>query len=264
MLEENEASSPIAIEVFRLREDNAGVILRSKASGRVATIDAPDAEAVAARLDKAGLRLTDIFVTHHHGDHVEGIPALKARYGARVIGARADAHRIADLDLLVAEGESFDFGGDAVTVLETPGHTVGHISFHIPSAKAAFVGDTLFEMGCGRLFEGTPAEMWASLGKLRGLPAETRLHVGHDYGMTNVRFALSVTPHDPQLEAILAEKKAAGPGGFFAVTTVEREIAINPFLRAADPAFRAAAGFGADADPVQVFAVLREKRNSFR
>lgn len=264
MIAENAATSPVAIHVFRTRTDNAGVILVSKASGNAAIIDAPDEASIVAELDRLGARLTDILITHHHGDHVEAAPALKARFGARVVVPRREFDRIAGADIGVGEGDALGFDGVAIEVIETPGHTAGHVVYHMPAAEAAFVGDTLFEMGCGRLFEGTPAEMWASLGKLRALPAETRLHVGHDYGWTNVRFALSVTPDDPRLHAIRAEKEAAGADAFFAVTTVEKEIATNPFLRAADPAFRAAAGFGADADPLAVFTALRERRNTFR
>ena len=166
---------PAKTHLFPCLQDNYGVLLHDPASGSTAAIDAPEAAAVEAALTTTGWKLTDILVTHHHNDHTAGIPELKRRYGCRVVAPRREAARIADVDVTVGEGDMVSVGQVAGRVIDTPGHTAGHISYWFNSEKVAFVGDTLFSIGCGRLLEGTPEMMWQSLLKLRDLPGETQI-----------------------------------------------------------------------------------------
>ncbi|WP_448950876.1 hydroxyacylglutathione hydrolase [Labrys neptuniae] len=251
------------IELFLCRTDNFGVLLHDEASGRTAAIDAPEAAAIEAALQRRGWRLTDILVTHHHGDHVEGIEALKASYGCRVVAARADARRIPAVDVTVAEGESVEVGTLTAEIIDTPGHTVGHIAYWFKQEKLLFAADTLFSLGCGRLFEGTPADMWRSLQKLRALPDDTQLYCGHEYTLANARFALSVDPGNQDLVKRAAEVEAQRAAHRFTVPVLlgaeKRE---NPFLRADDAGIAKGLGL-AGADAVTVFAELRERKNRF-
>lgn len=243
--------------------DNYGVLIRDTASGRVAAIDAPDAGALLSALDGAGWRLTDVFVTHHHGDHVQGIPALKAAHGCRVTAPAAEAARIPGVDATVVDGDRIAFGDEPVEVIATPGHTLGHVVYHLPRAGLLFAGDTLFAMGCGRLFEGTAADMWASLVRLRALPPETRVYCGHEYTLSNARFAVSVDPDNPALAARFADVEAVRARGEPTLpTTIGMEIATNPFLGADLPSIQAALGMSGE-DPARVFGELRERKNRF-
>lgn len=254
----------LQIYQFTCLSDNFGVLIHDPVSGATASIDAPEEAPILRVLGETGWRLTDIFVTHHHDDHVAGVPGLKARLEARVVGPAAEAAKIPGLDVAVREGSALEFAGHRVEVLETPGHTAGHVAYVIPDAAAAFVGDTLFALGCGRVFEGTPAEMWASLKKLRALPPETEVYCGHEYTLSNARFAVTVDPGNPALQARVAEVERLRADGLPTLpTTIGREIETNPFLRADDPAVAAAVGLSG-ADPVAVFAELRSRKNSFR
>jgi hydroxyacylglutathione hydrolase len=241
--------------------DNYAVLVHDQSTGATLLIDAPEAMAIEAALGATGWRLTDIFLTHHHGDHVAGVPALKARYGARVVGPANTYSRIEGVDLAVHEGDALTFAGTGVEVIETPGHTLDHVSYHIPAAELLFSGDTLFALGCGRLFEGTPAQMWTSLQKLRALPDATQVYCGHEYTLTNARFARSVDPDNAALTARAAAVSAARQRGEPTVPSrLVEERATNPFLRADDPALAAAIGLEG-APPGEVFARLREMRN---
>lgn len=241
--------------------DNYAVLVHDPASGATLLIDAPEAMAIEAALGAAGWQLTDIFLTHHHGDHVAGVPALKARYGARVVGPAPQHSRIDGVDLAVREGDALTFAGAAVEVIETPGHTLDHVAYFIPAAELLFSGDTLFALGCGRLFEGTPAQMWASLQKLRALPDATWVYCGHEYTLSNARFARSVDPNNAALAARATAIGAARERGEPTVPSrLAEERATNPFLRADDPALAAAIGL-AGAQAVEVFARLREMKN---
>ncbi|MBP0582262.1 hydroxyacylglutathione hydrolase [Labrys sp. LIt4] len=251
------------IELFLCRSDNFGVLLHDEASGRTAAIDAPEAEAIEAALERRGWRLTDILVTHHHADHVEGIEALKTSYGCRVVAAKADAHRIPAVDETVSEGDTVDVGSLVAEIIDTPGHTVGHIAYWFRQEKLLFAADTLFSLGCGRLFEGTPADMWRSLTKLRALPDDTRLYCGHEYTLANARFALTVDPANEALARRAAEVEVQrGAHRFTLPVLLGAEKRENPFLRADDPGIAAQLGL-AGADPVAVFAELRERKNHF-
>ncbi|MDP1907970.1 MAG: hydroxyacylglutathione hydrolase, partial [Hyphomicrobium sp.] len=200
-------------------------------------------------------------VTHHHADHTQGIAALKSETGCRVVGPKAEAARIKDLDGTVGGGETFTFGGKTVEVIDTPGHTSGHISFFIPSDKVAFVGDTLFAIGCGRVIEGTPEMMWQSLARLAKLPGDTVLYCGHEYTRSNANFALTIEPENAALvarakevEGLLAAGKPTLP------TRLDRELETNPFLRPHIAGIRKRLGLETAAD-WQVFAEIRERKN---
>lgn len=243
--------------------DNYIYLLRDPASGAVGVVDPGDAAPVTAELERRGWRLTTILNTHHHNDHIGGNAALKERYGATVIGARADAHRIADLDTALDEGDRVAFGGETGTVIAVPGHTSGHIAFHFPDSKALFCGDTLFSLGCGRLFEGTAEQMWHSLGKLRALPGDTRVYCGHEYTQSNARFALTIEPDNADLRARADEIAALRAEGRPTIpTTLGLERRTNPFLRADEPPLRRSLGMEGAA-PASVFAEIRKRKDTF-
>lgn len=243
--------------------DNYIYLLRDPASGAVGVVDPGDADPVTAELERRGWRLTAIFNTHHHNDHIGGNAALKERYGATVIGARADAHRIAGLDTALDEGDTVAFGGETAAVIAVPGHTSGHIAFHFPESKALFCGDTLFSLGCGRLFEGTAEQMWHSLGKLRALDDDTRVYCGHEYTQSNARFALTIEPDNADLRARAGEIATLRAEGRPTIpTTIGLERRTNPFLRADVPSVQQALGM-AGAAPASVFAEIRKRKDNF-
>ena len=247
---------------FPCRSDNYGVLVHDSATGATAAIDAPDAGAVIEALETTGWKLTDILVTHHHADHVDGIPALKARFPTiRVVAPAAEAAKIGQVDLSVAEGDVVSVGHLEAKVIATPGHTAGHIVYWFEEDGALFAGDTLFALGCGRVLKTSMTVMWESLLKLTQLPGETQVYCGHEYTQSNARFALTVEPGNAvlqerahEVDALRAEKKPTLP------TTIALELAANPFLRVAQPAVQAAAGLPGG-DPAAVFAVLRERKN---
>ena len=255
------------IRQFPCLNDNYGFLIRDTETGAVATIDTPDPEAINAELDAAGWRLTHILNTHHHWDHAGGNLALKEKWGCDIIGPKAEADRIPGIDRRVGDGDAVALGASTAQVFDTPGHTSGHIVYYFADASAeagaAFVGDTIFAMGCGRLFEGTPAQMWASLNKVAALPPETVLYCAHEYTQANARFALTV---DPDNEALKARAKAVdalrAEGTPTVPTTLAEELATNPFLRAEAPGLKSALGME-DADPVAVFAETRARKDAF-
>lgn len=243
--------------------DNYVYLLHDADSGATAVVDPAEAEPVEAALATRGWTLSQIVNTHHHHDHIGGNEALKAKHGVPIVGPRAEAARIPDMDRTVGDGDTVDIVGHRATVYETPGHTSGHIAFHIPDSAALFCGDTLFALGCGRMFEGTPAQFWKSLVTLRALPAETRIYCGHEYTQSNARFALSIDGGNARLKARAAEidrQRAAGQPTV--PSTLADELDTNPFLRADDPAMAAAVG-KAGADPVAVFAEIRKRKDAF-
>lgn len=218
---------------FECLSDNYGVLVHDERSGETASIDAPDAEAVDAALSQKGWKLTHILVTHHHWDHTQGIEKLKSKYACHVIGPAEEADKIDSLDEHMSEGDSFTFGGETVRVLSTPGHTLGMINFHFSQSNVVFTGDTLFALGCGRIFEGTPDMMWTSLKKLAALPPQTLVYCGHEYTQANAAFALTIEPDNPalikrasEIEALRAQGKPTLP------TTIAKELETNVFLRA--------------------------------
>lgn len=255
--------SALQIHQFPCLGDNYGYLVHDPHSGLTATIDSPDADAIRRALAERGWKLDYILNTHHHADHAGGNLALKADTGCKIVGARADADRIPGLDVLVGEGDSVELGEHSARIIETPGHTRAHICYSFDADRVAFVGDTLFSMGCGRLFEGTPAQMWTSLQKLMQLPDETKLFCAHEYTESNGRFALSVEPANPALLARMREVAALRATGQPTVpSTLGTEKATNPFLRPASPALRATLGLAAATD-TEVFAATRKRKDHF-
>jgi hydroxyacylglutathione hydrolase len=247
--------------LFPCLQDNYGVLLHDPATGATAAIDAPEAAPVEAALKATGWRLTDILVTHHHADHTGGIAELKAHHRCRVVAPHGEAARIPLVDETVRENDKVRVGGLEGRVIETPGHTAGHISYVFPADKLAFVGDTLFSIGCGRVIEGTPEMMWQSLLKLRGLPDDTRIYCGHEYTKANIRFAKSIessnsalNAREQEVEKLLAAHKPTIP------STIGEEKAANPFLRADVPDVAKSVGL-AGQPAWKVFAEIRERKN---
>lgn len=220
-------------------QDNYGYLIHDPASGLTASVDTPDAAAIERALAAEGWKLDYILNTHHHFDHAGGNLALKAKTGCVIVGSRADAARIPGIDVLVGEGDRFALGEHEARVLETSGHTVGHICYVFDADKAAFVGDTLFSMGCGRLFEGTPAQMWQSLQKLMALPDDVRVYCAHEYTQSNGRFAVTMEPKNAALATRVADVAALRAAGEPTIpSTIGLEKATNPFLRPASPELR--------------------------
>jgi hydroxyacylglutathione hydrolase len=253
----------LIVDVFSARSDNYGYLVCDEPSGRVAAIDAPDVQAIETALVHRGWRLTDILITHHHGDHTEAIAPLKADYGARVTGPRAEAGKIDGLDVLVEAGDEVELGETRFAVIATPGHTLGHITYHNAAGGHVFTGDALFSLGCGRMFEGTPGPMWEGLKRLRALPDDTLVYCGHEYTAANARFALSVDPDNPALQARAAEVAQLRSAGRFTIPArLGEEKQANPFLRA--DALELAKAMGLDgSDPAAVFAALRKAKDNF-
>lgn len=251
----------VEIHQFLCLKDNYGVLIHDADGAVTIAIDAPDATAIKDALAARGWRLTHILITHHHADHTGGIPALKEETGCEVIGPKAEEARIPVLDRGVSEPDVLHIGTLNVQVIDTPGHTSGHISYWLPEQKIAFVGDTLFAMGCGRVLEGTPEMMWTSLGKIALLPAETALYCGHEYTVANGKFGIGIEPDNTDLAERLATAEATRAAGQPTLPTrVDLELATNVFLRADRKSIRSQVGLE-DAPAWKVFAELRERKN---
>jgi hydroxyacylglutathione hydrolase len=253
----------LQIYQFPCLSDNFGVLIHDPGAQVTASIDAPEADKVSAALREKGWRLTHILTTHHHADHTGGNAQLKAVTGCRIIGPRNEAGKVPGIDEKVGGGDTFAFGLQQVQVLDTPGHTAGHITYVIPSAKVAFVGDTLFALGCGRVIEGTPEMMWTSLRKLMALPKDTAVYCGHEYTLANAKFALTIEPDSAALQKRAKEVDALRAAGKATLpTTIGLELETNPFLRPHVPAIQT--GLGMEGKPEwQIFAEIRERKNRF-
>jgi hydroxyacylglutathione hydrolase len=252
---------PAQTHLFPCLQDNYGVLLHDSSTGATAAIDAPEAAAVEGALQAKGWQLTDILVTHHHADHTGGIAALKERHRCRIVAPHAEATRIPLVDVTVREGETVSVGSLEGRVYETPGHTAGHISYFFALEKLAFVGDTLFSIGCGRVIEGTPEMMWQSLLKLRGLPDDTHIFCGHEYTQANIRFAKTIEPENALLAAREKEVDKLRAGRKPTIpSTLGQEKAANPFLRADLPEVAKSVGL-AGKPAWKVFAEIRERKN---
>ena len=250
------------VEQFICRSDNFAVLLHDPASGLTGVIDAPDGAAILAQLQHFSWKPDFVFITHHHGDHVEGIPALKAA-GATIIGPHDEQDRIPGLDRTLSDGDIFHFGAHEIKALSTPGHTDGALSYHIADAQLLFAGDTLFSLGCGRLFEGTPQTMRRSLARLKDLPDDTLLYCGHEYSESNARFALKIDPENPALRERAQEITALRQHNRMTLpVSLGREKQTNPFLRWDDPVIRAALDLKQASDDA-VFAELRKLKDHF-
>jgi hydroxyacylglutathione hydrolase len=217
--------------------DNYSWLLTETVSGKIGIVDPAEAEPAIAAIEAAGGKLDFIFITHHHPDHTDGVPALAERYGAAVVGNAADAHRLPKLDIAVHEGDEVGFGAALARVIDTPGHTVGQVAYYFKDGGLLFSGDTMFSLGCGRLFEGTAADMYGSLQKFAELPGDTLVCAGHEYTQSNAKFALSVDPDNAALQARAKEVEALRQAGKATLpVTLGSELASNPFLRAVDAA----------------------------
>ena len=249
------------IRTFSCLNDNFGYLIHDPVTRATASIDAPEPGPIVTALEREGWQLTDILITHHHGDHVGGVAELKRKYGCRVVGPHDKAAKIADVDLRVGHGDVVKVGSLLARVLETPGHTLDHLAYVFDNEKAVFAADTLFSIGCGRVFEGNYPMMWDSLLKLRALPDDFRLYCGHEYTASNIKFALTVDADNPALQARAAEATRLRAEGRPTIpVTLGEEKKANVFLRADDPAVAAKLHMKG-ADPAAVFGELRERKN---
>ena len=252
---------PLEIVTIPCLTDNYAFLLHNTLTKETLLVDAPDSTPIQRTLDGRGWSLTDILLTHHHGDHVDGLEALRG--SARVIGATADSYRLPPLDLTISEGDKVTICNETALVFDVSGHTKGHIALHFVTSGLLFTADSLMALGCGRLFEGTAAQMWQSLLKLRTLPDETSVYSGHEYTQTNARFALTIEPDNSDLISRIEKiekKRAANQPTVPSNLGVEKRT--NPFLRADDPALQNAFGM-TNSDPVDVFTQIRKKRDNF-
>jgi hydroxyacylglutathione hydrolase len=251
----------LEIHQFPCLSDNYGVLVHDQATNLTAAIDAPEAEAVRRALKDKGWKLTHILVTHHHSDHTAGVEPLKAEARCTVVGPKGEANRIKGLDTTVGEGDVFSFAGVEVRVFDTPGHTAGHITYWLPSENVAFAGDTLFAIGCGRVIEGNAEMMWRSLQKIARLPPATQVYCGHEYTLSNAKFALTIEPENVALQKRAAEvEKLRAAGKPTLPTRIDIELETNPFLRPHVAAIRKRLGME-KAEDWQVFGEIRERKN---
>jgi hydroxyacylglutathione hydrolase len=245
-------------------DDNYVYLVREPTSGAVAVVDPAVTDEILAEANKLGWKITHILNTHHHADHIGGNLAIKAATGCTIVGPAHDPDRIPGMDVQVKDGDTYTLGAETARVFFVPGHTRGHIAYWFKDSDALFCGDTMFSIGCGRLFEGTPQQMWTSLSRLRELPPATRIYCAHEYTASNVRFAVSIDPNNPTLRAYEAEVKDKRARNIPTVpSTLKLERAANPFLRADAADLQAAMGL-AGRDAVDVFAEVRGRKDNFK
>lgn len=249
--------SPLQIHQFVAGQDNYCVLLHDAQTGATASIDAPDAGLIKRALATQGWTLTHLLITHHHGDHTAGNLELKRDTGCLIIGPAAESHRIPGIEKSVREGDEVAVGHHTFTVIETPGHTLGHISYHDQDQGLAFVGDTVFAMGCGRVMEGDYPMMWASVSKIAALPADTMIYCGHNYASANARFSLGIEPDNLALQE---RAKLAQAGTAMEPMRLADELATNPFLRADAASIRQSLGME-NVPAWKVFGEIRERKN---
>ncbi len=251
----------LQVHQFACLDDNYGYLLHDPISGETACIDTPDAEAYLREAAAKGWTITQIWNTHWHPDHAGGNEAIKAATGCTITAPAAEADKIAGIDRTVVHGDRVSLGGFTAVVIDVGGHTNGHIAYHLPEGSLAFVGDAVFALGCGRMFEGTAPQFWDSLKRIKALPVKTTLYCAHEYTASNARFALHADPENAELQAYAAEIAEKRSRGEWTVPSMlERELATNPFLRADDAAMQTRWGGGG---AVETFAALREAKNSF-
>ncbi|MEM1138925.1 MAG: hydroxyacylglutathione hydrolase [Pseudomonadota bacterium] len=253
----------LKVHQFPCLEDNYGYLIHDPDSGQTATIDAPDGEEILRQLEAKGWALTHILTTHHHWDHTQGNDLLKERTACTIIGPEDGEVPIPGMDRGVREGDSVAFGGTEARVIETPGHTLDHIAYYFARDQLAFVGDTLFALGCGRLLEGTALQMWESLQKLMALPDGAKVFCGHEYTEGNARFAVTVDPDNPGLRTRKADIEALRAAGRPTIpTTIGLERQTNPFVRPHDASIRETLAMD-DAGDADVFAEIRLRKDNF-
>ena len=254
---------PFDLVTIPCLSDNYAFLLHDGASGQTLLVDVPEAAPILAELAKRNWTVSHVLLTHHHPDHVQGLQALLEVHSAQVIGAAADAHRLPDLHLALSEGDHFNFAGEAATIYDVSGHTLGHIAAYFPTTGIAFTGDSLMALGCGRLFEGSPTQMWASLSKLMRLPPATTICSGHEYTAANARFALSLEPGNENLAARAATIEAARAKNQPTVPSkLSDELATNPFLRPHSAEIRNLLKMRNHKDS-EVFAEIRRRKDTF-
>lgn len=252
----------LEVHQFPCLDDNYGYLLHDPASGETVCIDTPDADAYLRQAASKGWQITQIWNTHWHPDHAGGNEAIKAATGCTVVAPAGEADKIAGIDRTVGQGDTVSLGRWQANVIDVGGHTMGHIAYHLPGADIAFVGDAVFALGCGRMFEGTAPQFWASLSRIKALPPQTLLYCAHEYTASNARFAVHADPDNAALADYVAEITQRRTKGQPTVPSkLERELATNPFLRADDPAMQSRWGNGGDA--VATFAALRSAKDSF-
>ena len=253
------------LEIYQIPclQDNYGFLVHDPETGATATIDTPEVAPINQALAAKGWRLTHILNTHHHFDHAGGNEELKARWNCQVVGAAIDAERIPGIDVALADGDTLTLGSKQARIIEVPGHTSGHIAYYFAADKVAFVGDTLFALGCGRLFEGTPQQMSESIGKIMALPDETTVYCAHEYTEANAAFAVTVEPANPALQKRVKEIQALRAAGKPTVpTSIGLERATNPFVRSDSAELQAVLNLSG-ADEVAVFAEIRRRKDHF-
>ncbi|WP_319824732.1 hydroxyacylglutathione hydrolase [Thalassovita sp.] len=254
---------PLELVTIPCLADNYAFLIHDAVSGQTAVVDVPEAAPIRAELAARGWKLSHVLLTHHHWDHVDGLAELLETHPAQVIGAEADAHRLPRLDVSVAEGDTFRIGGETCTVLDVSGHTLGHVAFHFPASKLVFTADSLMALGCGRLFEGSPDQMFASLSKLAALPGDTVVCSGHEYTASNGKFALTVDPDNPALAArVQAVAKARAEGRPTVPSLLSEELDTNPFLRGHTEGVQKTVDM-IGAPPAKVFAEVRRRKDNF-
>ena len=258
------ASESLHVEQFVCLQDNYGFLFHNEATGETAAIDTPEVGPIREACERRGWQLTHIWNTHHHHDHAGGNADLKLAYpDCIVLGPADEVAKIPTIDSPLRGGDTFDFGGHSVHVLDVGGHTLGHIAYHVPDAGVAFVGDSLFALGCGRLFEGTPQQAWASLQRLAALPEETAVYCAHEYTEANLRFSLTVDPGNPALVRRADDIRARRAKGEPTVpTTIGLELATNPFLRPRSETMRVHLGVPDGESDVETFARIRTMKDN--
>ncbi|MEE2661639.1 MAG: hydroxyacylglutathione hydrolase [Pseudomonadota bacterium] len=255
--------SKLEIHQIPTRSDNYVYLLRESSSGNAAVVDPSDATPVLDTLEMFGWSLTHVLATHHHDDHVGGVPEIKAATGCTVVGPKADRDRIPMIDVEVADGDTYTLFEASAKVWDVPGHTAGHIAYWFSDSSALFCGDTLFALGCGRVFEGTFEQMYHSISKFKEVPDETWVYCAHEYTMANAKFALHVDPDNTDLQAYarqIESRRNAGVSTVPSLMGLERKT--NPFLRADQPEFAAVLGMESSS-PVDVFAEVRSRKDNF-
>lgn len=257
-------SSSLQIELVPCLSDNYAYLLHDVDTGTVGVVDPSEAVPIIGALSRKNRNLTYILNTHHHHDHTGGNAELKARYGAKVIGAGIDRDRIPGIDIVLNDGDKWMFAGHEVHVIETPGHTRGHISFYFPGSGVIFTGDTLFSLSCGKLFEGTPEQMLSSLQKITSLPDDTNVYCGHEYTLSNSKFALSIEPNNEALQSYAAHVAHLRNKGLPTIpTALKLEKLCNPFLRTSSTEIRQSLGIPATANDAEALGVIRRAKDSF-
>ncbi|KAG4961441.1 hypothetical protein AAZX31_13G326700 [Glycine max] len=257
-------SSSLQIELVPCLKDNYAYLLHDVDTGTVGVVDPSEAVPIIDALSRKNRNLTYILNTHHHHDHTGGNVELKARYGAKVIGSGTDKERIPGIDIHLNDGDKWMFAGHEVRVMDTPGHTRGHISFYFPGSGAIFTGDTLFSLSCGKLFEGTPQQMLSSLKKIMSLSDDTNIYCGHEYTLNNIKFALSIEPENEELQSYAAQVAYLRSKGLPTIpTTLKVEKACNPFLRTSSAAIRQSLKIAATANDAEALGVIRQAKDNF-